>query len=803
MNTIVNEPVVASNRRSPSRARTLVLVLIAYLLQILAFTWPLAAHFATRTWGARFDLWTNLWLFWLMKKAIKGLQFSAHTDLAFFPVGENLLSTYGHYWLPALTLPLQDFMSLTVIYNIFLVAALLASAYGGYLLVEYLTGSRGAAFIGGSLLIWSPFVLAEMSVGAVEMVSLQWMPLFFYFLIRAHREGRLAHLLAAAVVLTVSGPFNWLFGLELCLLFALYWLWHILDLEKRHLDRGLLWRGPLLGLMFLVMVAPFLLPFARELSTYRRGPIRASELTDAVRATYASFNEGNTSLDRIEADLFPAFDSCYVLNNSYSLRSLFLAGYNFRPISTGVSIIGLALSIAGMILAGRRGRYWTFIWIIGLILSLGPFLQFSRVPLTDVDLSLPMPFLWLYNNIPIFNNFTRPYRLVLLTILAGVVLSGYAVAAILAWLGSPRRRVSAVLILAGLIMGEYFISLPPTQPRPIADTTIPPIYATLADSLPEGALVEFPCNPLPLSIHGARYLYYQTVHERPLFNTAFERNFLLLDLKRLAAQNSVVQALLELSSPGTPQRIQIKAADRAKFHAWGFRRLLVHTAFEPDIFLFSGPTDDMQMVKEPVLDALEDLFGPARCLESGLLSFDISATFPESEYESGNITVLELSADSSYVPTYPGLSAENSGQVEPEAITMNLPPPGPQGARGAHLGLNPPPGHYRRFSCWVIADRPAVLRLVMLQQETGSHQKYQARVELEGMKWTRVALAPSDFTLLEGKPEGQIRPLEWSKCRWISWFLVRGNEQVNLIMRYPQLVGKREAGMVSGEVDHE
>jgi len=778
------------------RVRNLFLIMAGYLVQILIITWPLALDCSRRVFGV-FDFWTNMWLFWLVKRSLHGLFIEPYTDMVFYPVGQNILTSYGHYWLPILTIPLQSFMTLPQIYNLMTLLMLLASAAGGYLLVNYLTRNRAAAFISGSLLIWSPFTVGEMAAGSLEMLSLFWFPLFFYFLIRAHREKRLGHLVIAGVLLALAGPFNWLHGLKLCALFALYWLWHVVDIKTWRFDRDLLWRGPLLGLVFLAVVTPFLIPLATQYEPNMTDPVTRDSITREIRARHSEFRHGEPPITQVAPDIFDHYDACNVLVNSYSLRELLLAGYSFRAIYGGLSLLFIILSLLGMFLAGPKGRFWTFIWFLGFILSLGPYLQESRIHLIDADILAPLPLWILYRLLPTVAGLIRPYRIILFTILAGVVLSGYALDTLFKHAHRRHLNIAArVLIVFLLIIGEFFFDLPFNEPRPLADTTIPAGYKIIASDPPGSAMVEFPCYPRPYSNYISQQIYFQTLHQVKLFNSAFDRKFLLENLRQIARANSVIRALLELSSPEYPERLVVKSRDLDTFRHWGFRRIVVQTGFDLDYFQLSGASEDYQMPMEPVLLGLQELFGPPTPLPGDLLSFDTTTPPPGIEKRisaDGNLVV-----DLTRIPYYRAIYQKEEHQVgtqrEPQYITIALARPDSAQKGGIHLALDPPPGAYDQCVFWVVADRPGKVKLIFREFGASLKQGFKVELPVQPMRWKRMVLTPTDLVAIDPLARKKGERIDWSACRWISVYHDDQGPPIHLMFKRLQLVGRAESG---------
>ncbi len=125
------------------------LVLLSYLLLTLVMTFPLILHMATQDLPYSPDLGMKLWdLFWFDKVVMHGkpLFFSSYL---FYPRGLDLSYHPMSWTTTALMWPLSKIIGVAPTFKVQYLFAILLPAYGGYLLVRYLTSNRLAGWFGG------------------------------------------------------------------------------------------------------------------------------------------------------------------------------------------------------------------------------------------------------------------------------------------------------------------------------------------------------------------------------------------------------------------------------------------------------------------------------------------------------------------------------------------------------------------------------------------------------------------------------------------------------------------------------
>ena len=354
-----------------------------------------------------------------------------------------------------------------------------------FCLVRYITADSRGAFFAGLTFAFFPYRMNE-SVHPV-IVSTQWMPLYFLFLLRLLGEGRKRYAVPAALFFLLTALSSWHLMLFTLFLSVAY-LGYTLVFERGRWSRVVVRNLALLAVLVGVGLAPFIYPLVREQLTVSRSYVGA-DLT------------GGRGNDLI-AFLLPAKENPIwgrLVERLYRhIRS------THRPVYLGVTAVGL--SLAGGLAAWRRARFWILLALCSAMLSLGPCLQiYGR------DLGVLVP--W---SVPVVWLFRHPFRFSTLVGFGLAVTSGLGLSAVLHRLADRRAgwRWPFAGAMMALLLLEYL-----HLPFPTTAAAVPSFYFDLAAQPGEGAVVEVPMGRQPSKV----YMYYQITHGRPLVEGTISR----------------------------------------------------------------------------------------------------------------------------------------------------------------------------------------------------------------------------------------------------------------------------------------
>jgi hypothetical protein len=516
-------------------------VLIAYLLLTAVMTWPLVINLTTAIPGDSFDGWQNYWNLWWIKTAlVEQIHNPYITNVLFYPTGVNL---YFHTLNPfngLLTLPIQLGVGLIPAYNAVVFFSWVMGGYGVYLLTLWVlekkvdlrpqrraeitphpalrTPHSAAAFLAGVIFTFSPFHMAHL-LGHMQVMSLEWMPFYILYLLRAMAESRrqraswVRSALLAGLFLILTGLCDWYFVLYLFFftVIAILWQWLIPQRSRdRQLEREALRAthpitnyqllisslSPVFisGALFLVVLSPILIPMLRE-------------------ATQFSF------MVRPSADLY-IFSASLIdffvpnrLNPFFLPASLTWIGNQVAPPSEHTISIGytvLALTLVAAWKDRRRSTLWLLSAGFFLILALGPRIHLGNITQADIPMAGTPGNEWtlyaILNRIVPFMRISRSVsRYALMVELCLAVTAGLGLAALI------HRRRSYVVVMLALLIGMLILAEFWVAPFPLGPPDTPAFYAQLRAMPDNGAVLN-----LPMNYDRPGYLLYQTVHHKRL-----------------------------------------------------------------------------------------------------------------------------------------------------------------------------------------------------------------------------------------------------------------------------------------------
>ena len=544
-----------------------------YATLAVAGTYPLARDLTGALAGDRADAWLEPWRAWWAARSLGAGADPFFTQLLYFPQGTSLvfdtLDLSATIWAPlglAFVSPLT-FVNLTVL------AALLGSAMGAYLLAFSVTGSVPAAVLAGLIYGFTPNRL-DQARAHPEIAFGAWLPLVLLggvWLLRARTtRQRVVAALVSGVALALA-----LLAREAHAFAALALLPGLLLWQPVH-DARLARRAAVgwLAVVFAVALAvasPWIVRVVRAWPP--PPPAGAGMAVEQFRASVS-----------LEAFVVPPLTSTLWGGLRRILAPQQPNGRAGRVAFLGVTVIVLLLWSIWRTPRDPDLWFWLLCGAGFALLSLGP-----RLTLWDQPTSLPL----LFPHLPVMRLVRAPDRFVPAAVLgvAMTIAVGWAAAA-RRW---PRRTLVALVPLAVLIAADLAMVPFPTM------TPVPsPFYERVARDPETFALIEVPMN---LAWHDKLHGFYQTLHGKPLQAGHVSR----LPAAALATieRNGALRALRAAGDGAAAPPPDDVAADLRALAAMGFRYLVVHRRYRESLFF--RPVNDAELAllarMTPVLGA--------------------------------------------------------------------------------------------------------------------------------------------------------------------------------------------------------
>ena len=408
----------------------------------------------------------------------------------------------------------------------------------------------------------SPHLLGQAYNGISETVCAGWLPIALWSLLHFldRPTWRRATLLGALMAMTMLT--SWYYGLFAVIATAVILAWRALRQPwiqpwARSLVR--IAGGAGVGL---ILVAPALMLFRTSL-----------DASDALVTRDPEFVEASLLYHNI-TDVVAFFKPTKV--PSPDLLTLY--GEEL-VIVIYLGWLGLALLGYAMFATRRHRAFGPWVWlaVIFFVFSLGPYLNMNGGMVEIDGRRVPLPFLPLFDALPLFSRISHPFRFVVGVSLAISLLAAHGLRHMTRH-STARTRWALVLTLcvAGLL--EYRFGSPATLPVPTSDAVIPKAYSDMRSDPEPGAVLDLPLA-VP-NLERAVYVWYQTAHGRPVpwglndpMPEPLLRNRFTATLIRLEAHRS------RSSPPALPELDMVVGARSMAMQ--GYRYIVLHEDLYP------------------------------------------------------------------------------------------------------------------------------------------------------------------------------------------------------------------------------
>lgn len=469
-------------------------VWLGFLLVGVTFTWPMAQFWSgavIQKGGVPVDSGQGIWNLWWGFSALRRGWPLLTTGYLYFPQQVNL------FWQPVslpsaiMVAPIIAAFGPVAGFNAITLLSFAIGGYASYRLARAVGLVAIPALLVGFVVIASPYHLQRILGGSMELIAMQWLPLYALAFMQALASPSPRMILAAAGALLLTTFAAQYYGLFSAIYSLVYVTLAALLAPGRTIAVQRLGVGAAITLIWVATLVLYVWPL------------------DALGSnTVRNWHEMQVFHSMALVDLFP-FNMLHPLWGPWATRTM--EGWHLVGVEVGATFgfVVLGLVVYACLRAWQRAWPWLLLALSLLILALGPELKLSGQPT-----GLPLPFLLLDLAAP-FRNASRPSLFVALALLPLGLLAGLGLqlllaphmvgSAITARSSAPRRAFATLLIAA--VIAEYLVA-----PWTLTPITSDPRYASLlqADPTP-GALLE-----LPLRTNVSQPMLNQLCHGRPL-----------------------------------------------------------------------------------------------------------------------------------------------------------------------------------------------------------------------------------------------------------------------------------------------
>lgn len=571
----------------------------------------------------------HYWSMWDFRHVYLGLDNPLRSIHEFYPEGLLTVTVRGDLAMMAIAGFVGLFCSPDTTYLVMLAFILAGNGVGGFVLVRTLTGSRLAGLAVGVVFCFAGVTAWALNTGNLEYGLWLWICLYLAALDGVLRHGGRKRAVVAGVFALLAIYSNFLFIYHLAGLSAV-----LLAFRARRLDAR---RWISLGVLVATILS-LLLPFA----IYFRYEGKDQGQVMWPNAEELSDDQGTGQMRR---------------NNSYALADYlpWKRGYTrehgeyhlFDRNDADTYYLLFAAVLVGLIAAPRRSLPWLVAGGLFLSLSLGP--DFT-VGSGEDAVRVPLPYTLAVRAVPLFYRIYFPHRIFTFALICAGVVMGYGVAWLLQRAGRPgsirlsgskgRIRLGGrrVRVLVGIaVVFAVFMELHGAWGiRTFWKHEVHPFYQQLGEDHEQYAMVVY---PMDYGVFDARYLYFQTVHHKPLFNGTVPRYFGIYGIPNyeMLEENSILRRAYQLQMDHLPRTVTAAiieiggssfALDRATLDQGiidllrgGFRYVILHrrVVWDSGLSFEMGHGTDLELF-------LVDALGRPAYEDDEIVVFDLRAT---------------------------------------------------------------------------------------------------------------------------------------------------------------------------------
>ena len=488
-------------------AKKYALLVLAYLVITILYTYPQIFHMTTGCvelpMGSSNDQYLHMWDAWWVGQALFHFKTSPFfTHLMNYPAGASLALQEIGVLNGILIAPFQFAVErphgLILGYNLAIIFSFLLSALGMYALAYDISRSRAGAFIAGIAFMLLPY--RAQHVTTLNLLSTGWIPLYVLFFSRTIRDPKPRNIVWSTIFFALTLHSSNVYAFFLVLFSAVFVFANLAVSRREFLNKRILvGLAMIAALCFLVIVPNLVMIFSANIDWAQ--PLRL-------------------------ADLFSANVAGYFFPSDQQVFYNFLLGF-LPPISyyisgvpghaTFISYTLLALFIYGVAKSPKKEiAPWLITFAVFLIFSFG-----TRLHIWSWDTGIRMPYYLIIKYLPFSSAMRTPFRFVVLERMALLVVAACGMKSLFSnrsagivkeaqerGINSRVRELILPGVLAIFVLVEMW-----HIPFEYVEAGVPDIYFEIAQKKGEFAVADVPAKRYR---DRAKYMFYQTVHGKPI-----------------------------------------------------------------------------------------------------------------------------------------------------------------------------------------------------------------------------------------------------------------------------------------------
>jgi len=457
---------------------------ILYLLCTMLWFYPCLGSLSSHLIGPAEDNMQHLWNIWWFHKAIVDHAGSlAYSKYIFYPEGSSLLFNSFSFYNLFLSIPLGFLFNPTLIYNLLILHTFLLSGIGAFLLIRYLTKDSYVSLLGGFIFAFNPSHFAH-APHHLELSSIQFIPLFILFFIKALRGSSKKDLFLASFFFFLNSFCNWNY-----MIFGLFFIgtsYIYLAIRRKNiiLKDILIKSSVIVGATF-VILSPWLLRMVILSMKYPGQGIEGGH-------------------DYYVADLYALFtpDPYHWLAQWTPIKLLntLFTGNNDWEKTVYLGLVNIVIVlITFKHIVQKTAKYFLGL-IAGLIMAMG-----ASIHVLGFRIFITLPYT-IIKSLPLISNARCPARYIVYVYLFLAIIISFAFKHLFDRYGKSNRNKCLLVLLIALIFFDYFSVCNVTT-----KAYLPPCYSVIKKENKQFGILDLSPYPDP-----ATYMMYQTYHEIPI-----------------------------------------------------------------------------------------------------------------------------------------------------------------------------------------------------------------------------------------------------------------------------------------------
>lgn len=457
--------------------------LLFYFVCFTLLTFPLIQKFSTHIFGDNGDGLQNYWNIWWVNKAITELHQSPFTSTYIhYPHGVPLIGHTLNIFNGIIGVLLLNFLTLTETYNVIIIFSFVTAGLTTFLFVYQLTKHYYASIVAGYLFTFSQYHFGHAD-GHMQLVSLQWIPLFllYLYLLFDKPSFQKAFFASLALFLVLLCDYYYFFYCALTGLVLI--LWKIFYSEEK----------PIFNTRFLLILSFFIL-VSITLNYYLISNLLQTAIFDGFT--------GSHSAKEFSLDILGPFipGSHWRFSN---LTKPYWSSISGNTVENSAYIGWTVTSVIVYLLIIRKKSnnavlsLFLFLFALFYLFSLGTNLRIWGIEVFNTY----TPYQLLTFIFPILHISGVPSRMIVMATLFSSILFGFGI----------KHLIEKNLIGKKLLFVVSIILVFELLPTPIPETRIqaPEYVAVLQAEKETGGVVDFVSEP-------GEALYFQTIYNKPL-----------------------------------------------------------------------------------------------------------------------------------------------------------------------------------------------------------------------------------------------------------------------------------------------